>query len=498
MVEVIDPREAFAAEAVAEQFPGRVHGRAIVRLDARPACYILTSAQNNTPVHTRLWDNLLAYAEARCARVMVARYAYNVAAFAAREAKPGAAPNDRYAFAPEIQPFVNDAHVAITPSLHWCGEINILPTAERPLTGFENYTGRASGIYPHAKQVMESIATPPGTSGVKLNYTTGTVTLRNYIQRKAGLKAEPFHAYGALIAEVDESGRWFVRQLRASEDGSFQDLDFYVDNGVVTRGVRVEAIQWGDTHVAQLDPVVRATNWQPGGILDVLRPHYQFQHDVLDFEAQNHHDLKDPHAIYSKYIRGRADVGRELKELAVFLRTEQYRPSCQTIVVGSNHDAALLRWLREAEFRHDPQNARTFLALQYKVYTAMAEGRADFHLLRSLMYEMGVPKDVQFLHDDDSFVICRPGGGVECGLHGHAGINGSRGSPVQFAKLGRRVNTGHTHSASIIGDCFTAGTSSILRPAYARGPSSWTHSHIVTYRSGCRAIITLRDGFWRA
>lgn len=497
-MEVTDPRDLFAAQAVAEQFPGRVHGRAVVRIDRQPACYILTSAQNNTPVHTRLWDNLLAYAEHKRADIFVARFAYNTNAFAAREAKPGASPNERYAFAPEIQPFVRDDRVALTPSLHWCGEVNILPTADRPLTGFENYTGRASGIYPHAKQVMESIATPPGTSGVKLNYTTGTVTLRNYIQRKAGLKAEPFHAYGALIVEVDSGGRWFVRQLRATEDGSFQDLDVVVHDGLVHAGQPVHAIQWGDTHVAQLDPVVRKTNWGQGGILDTLRPRYQFQHDVLDFEAQNHHDVKNPHAVFAKHVRGRTSVERELEELAAFLSAEQHRDWCQSVVVGSNHDAALLRWLREADFRNDPANAQTYLKLQYVVYCAMAAQAEDFHLLRSVMRGMGVPEAVRFLQDDDSFVICRVAGGVECGLHGHAGVNGSRGSPRQFAKLGRRVNTGHTHSASIIGDCFTAGTSSILRPSYARGPSSWTHSHIVTYDNGCRTIITLRDGFWRA
>lgn len=33
---------------------------------------------------------------------------------------------------------------------------------------------------------------------------------------------------------------------------------------------------------------------------------------------------------------------------------------------------------------------------------------------------------------------------------------------------------------------------------YAKGPSSWTHSHIVTYPNGQRTIITLYAGKWRA
>jgi hypothetical protein len=43
-----------------------------------------------------------------------------------------------------------------------------------------------------------------------------------------------------------------------------------------------------------------------------------------------------------------------------------------------------------------------------------------------------------------------------------------------------------------------AGTSSKLDVGYNTGPSSWTHSHIVTYENGKRAVITLYAGSWRA
>ncbi len=496
---LIDPREAFVDAVTAAQFRGRVGGRAVVQLDCRPARYLLTSAQNNTPVHAELLRNLKAYAKHINGVLMVSRFAYNVNAFAARESKPGAGEFARHYFAPEIEPYVCDERVALAPSLHWCGEVNILPTAERPLSGFENYTGRASAIFPHAKQTMESIPTPPGTSGAKLNYTTGAITLRNYIQRKAGLKAEYQHAYGALIVEIDDDGRWFVRQIRAHEDGTFQDLDCLVAGGVVTESVRVHAIQWGDVHVAQLDPVVRETNWARGGMLDTLRPKYQFLHDVLDFQSQNHHDRKNPHAVFAKHAAGRTSVSRELEELAAFLSSESARVWCESVVVGSNHDAALMRWLRDADLRDDPENAEIWLKLNSVVYAAAKVPGADFHLLRSVMRGLGVPPSVRFLQDDESFVLCRhAGGGIEAGMHGHAGANGSRGSPRQFARLGRRTNTGHTHSAGIHGDAFVAGTSSLLRMSYTSGPSSWSHSHIVTYPGGNRAIVTLRDGRWRA
>jgi hypothetical protein len=333
----------------------------------------------------------------------------------------------------------------------------------------------------------------------KFNYTTGCCTLRNYIQKKAGLKAEHGHAYGALIVEVDAAGDWWVRQLHATDRGDFQDLDVVVRDGGVTAGNRVEAINWGDIHVEQLDPVVRKLSWGRGGILDTLRPRYQFMHDTLDFKSRNHHDARNPHEMFRKWARGQDNVEAELKRVAAFLAAESKRKSCTTVVVDSNHDAALTRWLRESEFRADPVNARFYLRAQRLVYDALAAGRKHFHLLRTLMRHYGVPADVRFLGPDESFVICKSAGGIECGMHGHAGPNGSRGSPRALARLGRAVNSGHTHSAGIIDECYTAGVSGELNMGYNSGaPSSWSQTLIVTYATGRRAIVTLWKGKYRA
>ena len=56
----------------------------------------------------------------------------------------------------------------------------------------------------------------------------------------------------------------------------------------------------------------------------------------------------------------------------------------------------------------------------------------------------------------------------------------------------------HTHQAGIYDGVYTAVTSSVLDLGYNRGPSSWSHSHIVTYANGKRAIITIWNGKWRA
>lgn len=108
-------------------------------------------------------------------------------------------------------------------------------------------------------------------------------------------------------------------------------------------------------------------------------------------------------------------------------------------------------------------------------------------------------KNTVFLHEDDSYVICPDEhGGIECGQHGDLGPNGSRGNIKTFARLGRRTNIGHSHSAGICDGAYQAGTCGELSPDWTHGPSSWSHSHIVTYPNGKRAIITMWNGRWRA
>ncbi len=494
----VDPRDAALEADEQARFGGAVGSRETIVAAPGAACYVLTSAQNNTHVHSRLWRNLQAYAAHRGARLLVSRFTYNKASYGKRSVKPGTKSVEDYSdlwYAPEIEAHAFDDRLAITPSLTFCGEINISPTAARPLSGFENYTGRSSGIFPHAKHAMVSIAS---LHAAKFNYTTGCCTLRNYLQKKAGLKAEHTHTYGALVVEVDEDGRWFVRQLQADEQGDFQDLDVSVTGGRVRIGQRVEAVQWGDIHVDQLDPQVRATNWGVGGILDTLRPRYQFLHDTLDFKSRNHHDARDPHEQFRKYARGVDNVEQELRRVATFLADEAARAGCATVVVESNHDRALLRWLRDSEFRADPANAEFYLRAQRLVYGALRDER-PLHLFGEIVRQMGAPRATRFLSTGESFVTCKSVGGIENGLHGHAGPNGTRGTPAQFARLGRATNTGHTHSAGIIDGAFTAGVSARLRMGYNDdGPSSWSHSHIVTYPRGGRAIVTLWQGRWRS
>lgn len=459
--------------------------------------YILTSAQNNTFVHDAVLNNLLALAGYYEAEILVGTYSYNKNAYGPLAVKRGTeeVKQKEAWYDDAIEKYIYDGRKELGEGLVWCGEMNIIPTENNPLSGMATYSGAKSCIFPHAKMEMDSVATMQGR-GTKLMYTTGTVTKRNYIQKKAGLKAEHRHSYGGVLVEVDSNGHWWVRQLEADENtGRIQDLDVVVENEQVTTGNRVEAITWGDIHATIVDPTVKNLSIGEGGMLDSLRPSYQFIHDLLEGVSVNHHNAKNPHEKFKAYLRGYDAVTQELKDTAECLK-EYCRTGVETVVVDSNHDNWFMRWLREHDYRTDPRNALLFLEAQFEVYKQLEGRNENFNLTRWAMERFNATKGVKFLLGDDSFTICNKK--VECGMHGHLGPDGARGTPSNLSKMGCKANTAHTHSATITGGLYVAGTSTNLRMGYNHGPSSWTHSHIISYPNGKRTIVTVYAGKWRA
>jgi len=465
-----------------------------------PGTYIFTCAQNNTHVNKEVWENIKALASWYSASIYVSTFTYDLASYPAKTVKRGKEKKkEDIWYDPEIMPYILDESVRIAPGLVWCGELNILPTAVRPLSGFESYTGRDSGIFPHVKISMESIASGK-FEPTKLNYSTGTITQRNYIAKTAGFKASFHHSYGALLVEVDEQGNWFCRQLNADKDNNIYDLEFLAKDGEISRHEGVCAINWGDIHVGTISEKMMKLNWfSKDGILKTLRPTYQFFHDLLNFSSRNHHTIRNQHKRYEQHIKGTGDVAAEIKKVAQFL-CDTDEDQCRSIVVDSNHDNAFERWLREADYRQDPVNAEFFLEAQLRKYQAIREEDDDFHLLRWAVSKNKDYHHIKFLKPDESFVICKTGSGsgIECGMHGHYGINGARGSLRSFSKMGRKCNVGHTHSVGIENGAYCAGVTGSLDHGYNVGPSSWSQGHIITYPNGKRAIINVWEGKWRA
>lgn len=514
-------KEKFNEKARRPTFGGRVASIENQTIKLNRDVYLITSAQNNTKVHEGFLKSLETCAKYNNAQLIISQFTYDHNGFqnSTKQAVQRQKSDVRnLTYDPKILPYLlpefrkndedhNGANksIQLAKGLIFGGEINTLPTAVNPLSGFETYfRGNNSGIIPHVKHSMQSLEGMK-EDGARFLYTTGAVTKRNYIQKKAGQKADKHHVYGALIVEVDRgTGEWFVRQIAADKNGGFYDLDKkYMPNGTVQENQRPEAITWGDIHIEKMDDTVRETAFGKDGMLDTLNPKYQFMHDVIDFTSRNHHNIKDEWFRAAQHFTNPKGVEHEVSLTAEFLKVAQ-RPGTQTVVVEGNHDRAFTRWLKDVDnIKGDPKNAAYFHECLAKVYREFEKGNIGF---AERVFEWAVRQKEQldkthFLPRDTSFVICEGkggGDGIECGLHGDIGPNGTKGTPRGLRKLSRKANTGHTHTAGIIDGVYTAGVLAKLIMDYNKGPSSWSHSSILTYANGTRSIITMKKGKWRA
>ena len=469
--------------------------------------FIFTCAQNNTKLHDRFWTNLLALKDYYEAELHISRFSYikhGLGAegdkkqwFAAQEVSNNAKGHEDFWFDSRLAPYLSDEQRKVAPGLVWRGDANISPTAVNPLSGKGGMTGRKSGIFPHVTIAMESVPSMEANA-VKFLYTTGTVTLRNYIQRDAGFKADFHHTYGALLVEVFEN-HWWCRQINADSEGNFQDLDVVVKDGEVWVNNPVEAIVWGDVHVANADKKALEIAFGEDGVLDYLQPKHQFFHDTLDMYARNHHDIKDPHQLALRYAKRQDNVRRENADVAAFY-DYSHREWCKSHAVNSNHDRALLLWLKNHHAMLDPANFQFWSELNNRVLQKIAVDKDYPVILREAYLSVtGLSQEPSWLHflaQDESYIVCPDkGGGIECGQHGDDGPGGSRGTTASFTNIGRRMSKGHDHRAAIKQNVHSVGTFRKLqvdKADYAHGPSSWSCSHDIIYPSAKRAIIT----FW--
>ncbi|CAH9014402.1 putative phage DNA transfer protein [Vibrio phage 501E54-1] len=453
--------------------------------DFRGKRFVFISAQNNTFRHAPFVESLFHYVDHIGAELVVGTFSYNKSGF-----QNGVKGEKEEWIDAKLKPYICNEQRRIAKGLVWCGELNILPTAATPLTGFKNYCGADSIIVPHAKHAAESVATPPSVD-TKIMYTTGAATLDNYVQKTAGQKGKWWHTIGAVVVEVDDEGDWFVRQINCvNSSGEFQDLNLKVTpKGVVDTKANVAGIQWGDIHANTLSATIKKVNWGANSIAEVLKPEVQFAHDCLNFSDPNgHHTKDDPYYRFSSYVNNAPTIEQEVKQTYDVL--EIMTNHGEVVVVESNHDLHLEQYLKQGCYKKDPRNALFFLRMQTLNYEAIArKEKLQTFKTACEMVNGGLSEKITFLKTDEPYNFY----GIECGIHSHNGANGSRGSINGFANMGVRFNIGHSHSFGIRGSVFQSGVCMVQEDSgYAKGASSWSITHIITYNTGKRTGLTLK------
>lgn len=468
--------------------------------DPRGRVFILTGAQNDAEVHAGFWDNLKAYAEFRDADIVVGPGTYETQWWS--ESNPTVRQ-----YAAEIEDYLCFGQMRIGENFVFCGEMNMLPTANRPISDLTTYTQGRWGVFPHSKIQLKSVPSTDPTRQAHQVMTTGLVTKPKIIPRKAGIKSIFHHQLAAVILEFDHDGDLFCRHLVADKDGSFCDLEFFVSEGVVEIDQeQVELMVMADFHTdkestSSFDATFRA----PNSITRTLKLRRAIAHDIFDNYRRNHHNVHDNAHNYEVAYRGRESVLEEVRGVARIL--EELQETVAVTVVESNHDIALERYVREGRYRNDGINIRLGLQLE-DAYLEYRERLADaidagrptesFSLLEYAV-NMVADKDgidlgdTEWVHDGYSYVV----NGVECGNHGFRGANGARGTVAGFAQLGRKMNIGDKHSPEICDGVYVSGVMN-LRQGYNKGPSGWAVTHTLQYNNGKRTLITLQNGKWRA
>lgn len=446
--------------------------------------FVITSAQNATPVHDGFFGSLLKYCDVNEAELVVIpiRYKNPTSRFKASQ-------ENAEVWADELTPFLYNQRKKLNQNLVLLGDIKTQPTATRPLSGFESLTHGESCILGHTKLQLTTVPAPQGRYA-KILTTTGAVTLPNYTDSKAGKKGEFHHAQAAVVVEI--IGKKFsMRQLNANKDGSFIDLNYVYTPDAVAEAPQPLALVFGDTHRAVMDPTVERVTFGKGGMVEQLNPKHLVFHDLHDGMSTNHHIAKDPFAQIAKRVENLHLVEQEIREDVEWL--QRVCKGRQGVIVPSNHDDFLARWLREQDWRRDPENAEFYLETALNLVQQIKSGNAVPHPFTYWVERLKEDSPIRCLTRDESFML----GGVELSLHGDKGPNGTRGSRLNMRRIGVKTIIGHSHSPGIEEGCYQTGTSTGLRLDYNVGPSSWMNCHCVLYANGKRSLLFIIDGEWR-
>ena len=165
----------------------------------------------------------------------------------------------------------------------------------------------------------------------------------------------------------------------------------YVDKGVARSALRFRedfglpgpVLGLGCIHRNILNPAHARGIWGFGGmpadddpLIDAIRPSFRTYHDMLNGDAINHHEDEDGIALYARQAEKRDCLESEIQQAADFL-PETSRPWCETVVVYSNHDDFVRRWLNKPSGKVDVKNSKLWHHLNYVMRECIDRGKTS-------------------------------------------------------------------------------------------------------------------------
>lgn len=388
---------------------------------------------------------------------------------------------DRW-YDPTIVRYLCNQRVKLAKHLTLYADIHQQPTKANPLEGKQFFGGDASAIFPHTTQEFESVPVSLGKHS-KWLATTGAITKPTYSDSGAGAQGRENHTMGALVIEID-GGLFHARHVGFNKDGSFQDLTEKYEKTGNTKP-RVDLMKLGDLHGINVDPVALKSTLQQ---IQELQPRHVILEDVHDHQAGSHHaDFFTQHGLHK---RGLWSVEKELHASCKLIdKIANASPAdCKVVITKANHNEHLKKWLENPRNAHDVVNAEIY----HQLKAAVLQGHENpLEVFYARNY--GHP-GVRFLKLGEGYVVNK----IESGAHGDKGPGGARGSALSFARIGAKMNTGHSHAPRRKQGSLQAGTLSKMMN-YAKGaPCAWMASNIVQYADGKRTLVNIIRGKYRS
>lgn len=440
--------------------------------------FVITTAVTGMPVHAAFYKNLKYYCQKNNAKLLIL-------------ASSDPAANGGF----ELDGALSGESIVLEDlELNSNLFISTFKTSAKqvnPLTGIKRIGQRErSMIIASPKQFLEFVPIANDKMSHAL-MTTGAITLPRYIterymsQRTAYI-AEFDHKMGAVVVELENNKLFHFAQIQA-EYGT----GYFIDDGIYykvnkTEPVRPEAMVLGDIHVgAGTEEVDKINDAQ----IKKLRPKRVFLHDLFDGRSCNHHESMN-FLSRAKKTFDQLSIESELKMNKEWLENMRKKHPYvnEWIVVRSNHDEFLDRYLNGGEYVKDAINS----SICHKLALAKLDGAMP---LEAGLKLLGLKMDkIKFLRINDSYRIA----GIEHGVHGHLGMNGQRNPGNSSLEIAYGAGTfGHSHTSGILRDIFRVGTSTSLRQGYNNGASSWTQANAATYHNASRQLLHNINGKWR-
>lgn len=353
-----------------------------------------------------------------------------------------------------------------------CKSVNLRSSCKRPLTNLEKISDHYKLIVVSSAKQQCKILPYDTNETFKIGYSTGTISTFDYKNTVTAYVDMQFNKCGAVVLEYNETMRRYLpRNIEIVNDEIYDGniVYFLEDDCVKIKKITVDAMVLGDLHLPEEDFIsVMASAAQ----INRYKPKQVLIGDWCSFNSINHHEANKYLNKVMYYQQSLEDeLSESIEKLNKFVDMTE---DCEFLIIHSNHDEFLDKWLNSGEIEKDKQNAVTGM----KLYLSYVEHKDPY-------FRYNMNERIRFLKKGEMFSV----NGVVLSNHGHIGLAGAKANSTTYVKTYSKSVTGHTHSPKIEDSNYTVGTCSKINLTYTNHLSNWAFANALIHKNGVVQLI---------